>query len=465
MDYAFAVIWRKWFEINFLGIILSFGVIGTSTTAFQYVKPLSSHHHHHGCSRMRSLSPSSLSTQVETMRFCSSKSNNTDAFSLYHDDLESPLTKESLDSVEFVSADYLRSQQEEISVLDDDNAAMYPFAGVLRQTVRFIADHRQRTAVFYVPIDYMDRKEEFSNLMGDIALSWKLGLKIVLIVGCRFDVNSRSCEFSNAAECNISFEDTDDDFLRTVEEEAGFIRFEVERILNRHLRLNGAASSSTSNEEAPALTGNVIGGNFYVARPFGLKDGVDHKNTGYPSRVYKERIEQALENNNIVLLSTVGTSKVGDLVNVNGHHLAATVAATLQTRKLVYVSNGDAVLRRKSETTKTMQEIPLGFCKAFLAHYDISISTSGLTTLEKSQNKLLDNPDAAELLLHLAWSTWALDRGVNRAHIINPADGSLLEELFTSKFGINTCVYKEDLAEDLDIGGDDGDNLFTMFSS
>eukprot|EP00548_Thalassiothrix_antarctica_P014613 CAMPEP_0194174810 /NCGR_PEP_ID=MMETSP0154-20130528/8950_1 /TAXON_ID=1049557 /ORGANISM="Thalassiothrix antarctica, Strain L6-D1" /LENGTH=362 /DNA_ID=CAMNT_0038888387 /DNA_START=286 /DNA_END=1374 /DNA_ORIENTATION=+ len=361
---------------------------------------------------------------------------------------------ECFDSVDFVSADYLRSQQEEISVLDDNNTSIHPFAGILRQTARFIADHQHRTAVFYVPRDYIERIEEFSNLMGDIALSWKLGLKIILIVGCSFDVNS--CSLKN------DFDITDKDFLRTVEEEAGFIRFEVERILNRHLRLHGATSSS---EEAPALTGNVIGGNFYVARPFGVIDGVDYKNTGYPSRIYKERIKQALENNNIVLLSTVGTNKLGELINVNGHNLAAAVAAALKTRKLVYFSNGGAVLRRKSEKSKTMQEIPLGFCNAILIYYGITISTSGLTALGKSHNKLLDNPDAIELLLHLAWSTWALNQGVNRAHIINSADGSLLEELFTSKHGINTCIYKEDLAEDLDIDENDEDNLCTIFSS
>jgi hypothetical protein len=47
----------------------------------------------------------------------------------------------------------------------------------------------------------------------------------------------------------------------------------------------------------------------------------------------------------------------------------------------------------------------------------------------------------------LAWAVWALQQKntVARAHIVNPSDGALLEELFTSsKNGLNTCVYHDD---------------------
>lgn len=368
---------------------------------------------------------------------------------------------ENLESVEFVSADQVKDNTEERARLYDEDA-VYPVASILRQSARFIADHRRRTAVFYVPGDYIQRGQEFSNLMGDIALSWILGLKIVLVVGCQYN-DSCSLDFSNYVECYNSLRITDESVLKTVEETAGFVRFEVERVLNRHLRLQGALSS-TSSEDAPALTGNIIGGNFYSARSFGVIDGVDYKNTGYPTKIFKERIENALDNNSIVLLSTVGANQLGDMVNVNGHYLAAKVAATLQSRKLVYVSNGDAVLRRKGETSKTMQEIPKKFCESLLDYYGIRINKYGHASMQWASTKLDENEGAIETLFHLAWSTWALNQGVNRAHIVNPGDGSLLEELFTSKLGMNTCIYQEDKAEDLDIE-DDEDDFFTLFES
>jgi amino-acid N-acetyltransferase len=358
-----------------------------------------------------------------------------------------------LESVEFVSAADVKSQlQEERADSEEEGKSCYPFVRMLRQSARYIADHSQQTAVFYIPGDYVERPE-FSKLMGDIALSWVLGLKIVLVVGCRFDVDCCGLGFSYPHECHNSLRVTDENLIRKIEEEAGFVRFEVERILNRHLKLHGGMMSGGS--DVPALSGNVVGGNFYTARPFGVVDGNDFKHTGYPTKIMTDRINQALKNNDIVLLSTVGTSRLGDLVNVNGNHLAASVAAALQSRKLVTLANDDAVLRRKG-SIKTMQEIPLGFSKALLNYYDIKVSKVGFAAFHTAMEKLRD-PKAVELLLHIGWSSWALDQGVNRAHIVNPGDGSLLEELFSSKHGVNTCLYHEENAEDLleDSGDDD----------
>jgi acetylglutamate kinase len=359
-----------------------------------------------------------------------------------------------LEAVEFVSA---RDLEKPASTYEDDDGynALYPFAGMLRNSARYIADHSKRTAVFNIPGDILDTPKVFSRLMGDIALSWMLGLKIVLVVGCRFDVDCCNLGFDHSHECHNSLRNMDDALMRKVEEEAGFVRFEVERTLNRHLRLHGGMSMSstcTMRDDAPALNGNVVGGTFYTARPFGVVNEEEFKNTGYPTKVYTERIEQSLENNDIVLLSTVGMTRMGDCVYVNGQHLAATVAAALQANKLVYLSQNDAVLKkRNSDDDKTMQEVPLKFAQALLQHYHMRVNPAGLAYFPPSHLK----PDATELMLYLAWSSWALEQGVNRAHIVNPySDGSLLEELFSSKEGLNTCLYHEDEAEDLDLDED-----------
>jgi len=357
---------------------------------------------------------------------------------------------EELEAVEFVSA----RNMEKPPACDDYNS-IYPFAGMLRNSARYIADHSQRTAVFNIPGDILDTKQVFSDLMGDIALSWMLGLKIVLVVGCRFDIDCCNLGFDNSHECHNSLRHMDDAQLRKVEEEAGFVRFEVERTLNRHLRLHGGMSMSstcTMRDDAPALNGNVVGGTFYTARPFGVVEEEEYRNTGYPTKVYTERIQQSLEDNDIVLLSTVGTTHKGDCVHVNGQHLAATVAAALQANKLVYLSQNDAVLKKQKDSVKSMQEVPLQFAQALLQHYHVRVNPAGLASFGKSNLE----PDATELLLYLAWSSWALEQGVNRAHMVNPySDGSLLEEIFSSKEGLNTCLYHENEAENLDLEEDD----------
>lgn len=38
----------------------------------------------------------------------------------------------------------------------------------------------------------------------------------------------------------------------------------------------------------------------------------------------------------------------------------------------------------------------------------------------------------------------AIERGVERAHIIDSEDGALLEELFTARRGFGTCISQDD---------------------
>jgi hypothetical protein len=51
--------------------------------------------------------------------------------------------------------------------------------------------------------------------------------------------------------------------------EAGVVRFELERQLNRCLKLHGGADLSVPG----ALNANVVSGNFYMAEKIGLVNG------------------------------------------------------------------------------------------------------------------------------------------------------------------------------------------------
>jgi amino-acid N-acetyltransferase len=79
--------------------------------------------------------------------------------------------------------------------------------------------------------------------MDDISLTYLFGMKIVICVGCRKQVLQR---LKNKAvnnfgkHTNLDIRVTDAETLHIVEEEAGFCRFEVERLLNRCLRNKGA---------------------------------------------------------------------------------------------------------------------------------------------------------------------------------------------------------------------------------
>jgi amino-acid N-acetyltransferase len=147
----------------------------------------------------------------------------------------------------------------------------------------------------------------FRDLMNDVALSWLLGMKIVLVVGCRHQIEKRVRRNNNSnnskddglvavgiTERHHGLRVTDEETLRIVKEEAGYVRFEVERQLARSLRVQGgtsghgggSSSSSSSSSQTKSsdggishgyYDGNVVSGNFYSAQPFGILDGVDYK--------------------------------------------------------------------------------------------------------------------------------------------------------------------------------------------
>lgn len=150
--------------------------------------------------------------------------------------------------------------------------------------------------------------------MDDISLSWLLGMKPVIVVCCRDQVDNRI--LNSAEECDLrvrsltpdgkhiecdeteaGFESvhiTDLDTLRIVKEEAGYVRFEVERQLGRSLYKHGLMDSDTKE-------GNIVSGNFYSAQPYCVIDGLDFKYTGFPRRVETEKIKQVLDAHDVFM--------------------------------------------------------------------------------------------------------------------------------------------------------------------
>jgi acetylglutamate kinase len=351
----------------------------------------------------------------------------------------------------------------------------YPFAAMMQGSGPYIANHAGKIAVFHIPGDILDAASTVSSssekkycdaLLQDIALCWLLDMKIIIVVAVQYSAavqnsnhpqhddddddslgdksTTSSTSGSNnkmllAHECHNALKVTSQTTLRYVEEEAGFLRTELERKLNRCLRAHHGLGDHHTNR---APEGNVVSGNFYTAHRFGTVRGIEYEYTGYASETHTKNIRQVLDKNDIVLLSTVGLSTMGELVNVNGYHLAATVAASLQASKVIYIASQGSVLRSKKDQTP-IQELPVSFAESITAYHQVACSNMGFATFQNAKERLQDS-SAVELLLHMAWSCWSVKNGTSRAHICNPSDGSVLEELFTAKNGANTCIYHDD---------------------
>jgi hypothetical protein len=164
---------------------------------------------------------------------------------------------------------------------DDQDLTAFNFVNMFRGSANYIANHRNTIAVYHIPgilLDYAPDPTLFRNLMNDISLTWLLGMRIVIVVGCRHQIEKRLS--NTTTQYNDGYNGlrvTDQDTLRVVKEEAGYVRFEVERQLARSLRMQGGSSTTAAGIEQGYYDGNVVSGNFYSAQPFGVRDGVDYK--------------------------------------------------------------------------------------------------------------------------------------------------------------------------------------------
>ena len=307
-----------------------------------------------------------------------------------------------------------------------------PFVNMFRGSANYIANHRNTLAVYHIPGDLMDLEDPgvFRDLMNDVALTWLLGMKIVIVVGCRYQIEKRMPN----REKHFGMTITDQEVLRVVKEEAGYVRFEVERQLARSLRMQGAVDGSSNGD----FDGNVVSGNFYSAQPFGILDGIDYKYSGFVRRVEVEKIRQVHQGRDIVLLTTLGVSPSGEVFNVNSESLAATVAGSLGASKIIFFTEKEVELRHKEFGNK-IQHLRVNDGRNLLDLKDIKIHKRGFVNIGE------DAPEekaGRNMLIKVGWSMHALEQGVKRAHIISPKFGALLQELYT-RDGSGTLISRD----------------------
>lgn len=346
--------------------------------------------------------------------------------------------------------EHLQYQQQNGSEVDEDNKnknknnnMIAPFGNrnfieMFRGSANYIASHRNKLAVFHIPGDLMDENPTgFRDLMNDISLSWLLGMKIVIVVGCRFQIEKRyNKEESHGRREHMGMVVTDEESLRIVKEEAGYVRFEVERQLARALkggsswgggRRSSGNGSSNGTDDVDVGEGNVVSGNFYSAQPFGILDGVDYKYSGFVRRMEANKIHQVHQNRDIVLLTSLGFSPTGEVFNVNTEYLAAYAAGTLGASKVIYFLERDIALRHKVHGS-SIPHLRVNDGRKLLKLNGVRMETKGFVYFD---GRSFECETERRFLTKMGWGMNALKAGVKRVHLISPNNGGLLQELYT----------------------------------
>lgn len=283
-----------------------------------------------------------------------------------------------------------------------------PFVEFFRLSAPYIHAHRGRTFVVMfggeAVIDH-----DFPHLVHDIALMHALGVRLVLVHGSKPQIDRRLRERKLKARFHEGVRVTDPATMRCVEDAVGNTRMRIEGLLSM-----GLPSSPMAHARI-----RVASGNFVVARPYGVRDGVDFQRTGGVRRIDVEGVKTRLDSGAIVLLSPLGYSPAGEAYNLSSHEVAASAAIALSADKLILLVEGAGVVDRRRR----------------------AIAQLGPSEAEAlvGEGKHL----GADTRKHLAAAARACREGVRRTHLVERRiDGALLQELFTRE-GRGTLVTSE----------------------
>ncbi|MPY26457.1 amino-acid N-acetyltransferase [Shewanella psychropiezotolerans] len=295
-----------------------------------------------------------------------------------------------------------------------------------RHSASYVNSHRGKTFVVMLGGEALANKQ-FRSIINDIALLHSLGIKIVLVHGARPQIDEALADKTILPEYYNGVRITDEDAFKVIKQVVGGLQLDITARL----------SMSLSNTPMQGAQINVVSGNFVIAQPLGVDDGVDYCLSGKVRRIDVQGLKGQLESNSIVLLGPVAASVTGESFNLTAEEVATQIAVKLKADKMIGFSSQKGIL---DSTGQVLAELMPNDAQAILNDLDLSSSVCPGTKA------------------FLKASIDACRNGVSRCHFVSYLDdGALLQELF-SRDGIGTQIVTES-AERLrragigDIGG------------
>lgn len=358
-----------------------------------------------------------------------------------------------------------------------------------REAWPYIQGHQGSTFVLVISAEVVDSPYS-DGIYQDLSLLHGLGIKLVIILGTHIQIDKVLKEKGCNPQYVGSYRITDKAALEASMEVAGKFRLGIEAKLSSQpsipvLRRHG------DNDRQHAGVG-VASGNFVAAKRRGVVDGVDFGATGEVKRLDIFRIKTRLDDNCIVILSNLGYSSAGEVLNCNTYEVATACAIELQADKLISFLDGpfldgigrvikfmtlqtaDELIRKWAQQSETAASYvkavagmnyvkSLGITEFINPVMEISPFNEIVNNSAKSNGSALtaENGDAPQrgqgiavggkerlsreygYLSELTAAVFACRGGVRRVHLLDASiEGVLLLELLT-RDGIGTMVASD----------------------
>ena len=295
-----------------------------------------------------------------------------------------------------------------------------------RHSVPYINTHRGKTFVIMLGGEAIEH-ENFSSIVNDIGLLHSLGIRLVVGYGARPQIDANLAAHHHEPLYHKNIRVTDAKTLELVKQAAGTLQLDITARL----------SMSLNNTPLQGAHINVVSGNFIIAQPLGVDDGVDYCHSGRIRRIDEDAIHRQLDSGAIVLMGPVAVSVTGESFNLTSEEIATQLAIKLKAEKMIGFCSSQGVTNDDGDIVSEL------------------FPNEAQARVEAQEEKGDDNSGTVRFL---RGAVKACRSGVRRCHLISyQEDGALLQELF-SRDGIGTQIVMES-AEQIrratinDIGG------------
>ncbi|QJR80541.1 amino-acid N-acetyltransferase [Alteromonas pelagimontana] len=266
---------------------------------------------------------------------------------------------------------------------------------LFRSSLPYINAHRGKTFVLMFGGEAIEHSN-FANIIHDIALLNSLGVRVVIVHGARPQIDQRVALRQIEGRFADAVRITDKQTLECVKDAAGSVRSQIEALFTM-----GLPNSPMHGAQIRVASGNLV-----VAKPMGVRGGIDFENTGLVRRIDTTGINDHLNDGSIVLLSPMGYSSTGEVFNLSHEDVATQAAIALKADKIIVFSNFDGIFNQDGKLLRTIERPQL---EQMISQGEIQTEQTVLSAL-----------------------TTSVGAGIPRAHCISyEKDGALLQELFT----------------------------------
>lgn len=278
-------------------------------------------------------------------------------------------------------------------------------ADVLIEALPYIKRFHNKIVVIKYGGSILDEERIRRNVLEDIVFLSYIGMKIVLVHGGGLNISQRMRSKGKKNEFIEGMRVTDSETLAVVEEELDRLN---KQIVKEIVELGGKAEGFSGRNNQLVLVKKK-------------KAKIDLGLVGEIVKINDEFLKKKLRVGKILVISPMGSGQDKNIYNINADEAASWISATLEAEKFVLLTNVRGIMRNPEDPSSFLSSL----------------------TVEEARDLVQEGVIQEGMIPKVQACTRAIDKGINKAHIIDARmTHALLLEIFTDK-GIGTEITKE----------------------